>query len=60
MDERDTKLLGSTLAALSVGAGMMAAGMRTGIKKDKERKRYFSKRKYINPRKVQKPDNIDF
>ena len=60
MDERDAKLLGSTLAALSVGAGMMAAGMRTGIKKDKERKRHFSKRKYINPRKVQKPDNLDF
>ena len=60
MDERDTKLLGSTLAALSVGAGMMAANNENRNKKDKERKRYFSKGKYINPRKVRKPDNLDF
>ena len=60
MDDRNAKMLGSGLFALSVGAGMMAAGMRTGIKKEKERKRYFSKRKYINPRKVRNPDNIKF
>jgi len=59
MDDRDAKMLGSGLFALSVGAGMLAAGLRTG-KKDFKKKDYYSKRKYASPRKVQRPDNIKF
>ena len=50
-----------TAAIAVIGAlGLGAAKKARDLKSQRFKKDYFSKKKYIDPRKVQKPDNLDF
>ena len=44
----------TTIGLLGLGAA------RKALKSQRSKKDYFSKKKYIDPRKVQKPNNLDF
>ena len=66
LKDKTKKFVKDNAAKIEMGAivtgilGGTLAGAKRISGNPKNRKDYFSKKKYIDPRKVQKPDNLDF
>jgi len=54
--DNEAKIEAAALGALILGGTMAKTKLLAG----QSGKKYYSKNKYINPRKVQKPDNFNF